>query len=183
MEFLDIKTIYTIFHIIGAVLGVGGAYVSDAIFISSTKDRVINKTEFNFMKMGSFFVWVGLFVLIISGLLLFSTNPLFYLSSSKFLIKMFIVLIILINGIFFHVIHFPRIYRHVSHHYPSSDEFMRKKKFLTISGVVSITSWTFVLILGVLRFIPISFIEALLFYVLIELVAIFIALKFFKKIF
>lgn len=183
MDFLDLKSIYTIFHVLGAVLGAGGAYVSDVIFISSTKDKTINQTEFRFMKLGSFFVWIGLIILIISGILLFSTNPAGYLASSKFLIKMFIVLIILINGIFFHVIHFPRIYRHISHHYPSSDEFMRKKKFLTMSGVISITSWTFALILGGLRFIPISFTEALFFYILFEAIAIFIALKFFKRLF
>ena len=170
-------------HVIGAVIGAGGAYLSDAIFFASTKDRTINKTEFKFMKLGSIFVWSGLALLFISGLLLFSTNPAGYMESSKFLVKMFIVFIIFVNGIFFHVFHFPKIYRHINHHYPSSDEFMRNKKLLMISGVISMTSWTFALILGGLRFIPITFTEALFVYVIFELVSIFIALRFFKKAF
>ena len=105
MEFIDLKTIYTIMHVIGAVIGAGGAYLSDAIFFASTKDRTINKTEFKFMKLGSIFVWSGLALLFISGLLLFSTNPAGYMESSKFLVKMFIVFIIFVNGIFFHVFH------------------------------------------------------------------------------
>lgn len=183
MELIDFKSLFIILHIIGAVLGAGGAYISDAIFISATKDRIINKTEFRFMKMGSIFVWTGLFMLIVSGLLLFLTNPVFYLNSSKFLIKMFIVLVIFINGLFFHLIHFPRIYRHISHHYPSSDEFMRKKKLLLISGVISFTSWTLALILGSLSSIPFSFGQALLAYVIFELLAIVIATKISPKLF
>jgi uncharacterized membrane protein len=183
MDFIDLKSIYTIFHILGAVIGAGGAYLSDAIFLSSTQDKTINKTEFRFMKLGSIFVWSGLVLLILSGALLFSTNPEGYLASSKFLLKMFIVLIIFINGIFFHIFHFPKIYRHVNHHYPSSDEFMRNKKFLIISGVISITSWTFALVLGVLRSIPITFAEGFLVYIIFEAISIFVALKFFKKAF
>jgi uncharacterized membrane protein len=183
MELIDFKSIFIIIHVFGAVIGAGGAYLSDAIFISSTRDKTINKTEFRFMKLGSIFVWSGLILLIISGILLFLTDPVGYINSSKFLIKMFIVLAIFINGLFFHIIHFPRIYRHVSHHYPSSDEFMRKKKYLLISGVISITSWTFALILGLLPSIPFTFLQAFVIYVIFELVTIFIAVRFFKKVF
>lgn len=183
MDFIEYKSIFTILHIFGAVLGAGGAYLGDAIFFSSVKDKTISKDEFRFMKLSSYFVWAGLILSIISGILLFMTNPDFYLASDKFLIKTLIVGIIFVNGIFFHIFHFPRIYRHISHHYPSSDEFMRKKKFLVISGVISITSWTAAVALGSLRSIPISFSEALITYVLFEAVAICIALTLFKKAF
>lgn len=183
MELIDFKSLFLIGHIFGAVLGAGGAYVSDAIFFSSVKDRVISKDEFRFMKLASIFVWAGLALLIISGVLLFLTDMTGYLNSSKFLIKMFIVFVIFLNGVFFHLMHFPRIYRHVSHHYPSSDEFMRKKKYLTLSGVVSITSWTFALILGSLRSIPVDFLQAFWIYLLFEAVVIFVALTLFRKAF
>lgn len=182
MEWIDAKTIYTILHIFGAVIGAGGAYVSDAMFFASVKDRVISDVELRFMRIGSMFVWIGLGILLVSGLLLFSTNVAGYLASSKFLIKMLIVGVITVNGIVFHIFHFPRLYRHVGKHYPSSEEFMRYKKLLIVSGVISITSWTFALILGGLRMIPWTFTEALVAYVCFEAVAIIGALIFTRRI-
>jgi hypothetical protein len=118
-------------------------------------------------------------------LLLFSTNPALYLESSKFLIKVLIVFVIFANGIYFHAGHLPMIHRHKDHHYPSSDEFNRKKKFLIVSGVISITSWTLTIILGSLRMIPIDFWTALAGYIIFEIVAISAALIIskYKKIF
>ena len=183
MEWLDAKTIYTIAHIFGAILGAGGAYVSDAMFFSSAKDKIISKRELQFMKIGSSFVWAGLLILIVSGALLFLTNPSGYMESSKFLIKMLIVLVILVNGVYFHARHLPILHRHADSHYTSSAEFIKNKKLLMISGVISITSWTFAVILGGLRMIPIDFVTALIIYIIFEIVAIVIATTFFKKIF
>ena len=181
MDWIDAKTIYTIIHVFGAVLGAGGAYLSDAMFFTSVKDKVISKTELHFLKIGSIFVWVGLGMLFISGLLLFSTNPAGYLESSKFMIKMLIVLIIFLNGLVFHMTHLPRIRRHAGQHYPSSDEFTRKSKLLIASGVVSMTSWTFALILGGLRTIPIDFTTALVGYLVFEIIAVSFALLISKR--
>lgn len=178
---MEAHTIYTILHILGAVLGAGGAYVSDAMFFSSVKDRVISSVELRFLRIGSLFVWVGLGILVLSGLLLFSTNPAGYLASSKFLFKMFVVLVILVNGIIFHTVHLPRIHRHAGHHYPSSDEFMRKREILIASGVVSMTSWTIALVLGVLRSVPVDFSTALFYYLAFELMAIVGTLIFSRK--
>lgn len=183
MDLIDFKTYFILFHICGAIVGAGGAYISDMIFFISTRDRTISHKEFKFMKIGSIFVWTGLTILILSGLLLFLTNPTGYLASSKFLIKMLIVLIIFLNGIFFHVLHLPVLHRHVNNHYPSSDEFMRNKRLLMISGVISMTSWTFALILGLLSSIPINFYEACIVYVLFEIVVISVAMAFFRKVF
>jgi len=181
MDWIDAKTVYTIFHIFGAIIGAGGAYVSDAMFFASIKDEVISKVELRFMKIGSTFVWVGLAILFVSGLLLFSTDPSGFLVSSKFQIKMFVVLIIFLNGLVFHMTHLPRMHRHAGHHYPSSDEFTRKSKFLIASGVVSVTSWTFSIILGSLRIIPIDFTTAFIGYILFEIVFVYTALIFAKK--
>ena len=176
MEWIDIKTVLTILHIFGAVIGAGGAYMSDAMFFSTIKDEVISGRELRFLKLGSNFVWGGLALLFLSGLGLFLTDPSGYMESSKFLIKMFIVLVIFINGIIFHLEHLPRMRRHADHHFPSSDEFNRKKKLLIASGVVSVTSWTFALILGGLRMIPIDFTTALIGFIVFEIISVTIAL-------
>lgn len=92
-------------------------------------------------------VWLGLTLLIISGALLFFMDIDKYLNSTKFLAKMTIVGIIILNGIFFHMIHLPRIQRHENNDLPSSDEFSRSVHLLIGSGTLSFLSWTIVVIL------------------------------------
>lgn len=177
MEFIDHKTLYIILHIFGAVLGAGGAFMSDAMFFSSMRDRIITHTELRFLKLGSIMVWAGLGVLLVSGLLLFSLNPAGYLASSKFLVKMTIVLIIVLNGVLFHYAHIPRISRHINHHLPSSDEFVRRSIFLVISGAISLVSWSATLVLGVLRSIPYSYTQGMLLYLIIVAAACIVAIS------
>lgn len=183
MELVDYKTFYILLHIAGAIIGAGGAFVSDFLFFSSVKDRVLSKKEIWSMKIGSRFVWFGLGILFISGALLFLTDPLGYLNSSKFLIKTFIVFIIFLNGIIFHIKHLPLLHRHADNHYPSSDEFNRKKKLLVVSGVISMSSWIFAVILGILSSIPVTFIIALGIYIAVESACIFCAVLFSKRLF
>lgn len=180
MEFLDTKTIWTIVHLIGVAAGAGGAYISDVMFFSAVKDEKIDKTEMRFLKIASSFVWVGLAILIISGLGLFLTDPAYYMESSKFLAKMSVVAILTINGLVFHFSHLPILGRHVDCHFPSSKEFMSCQPFLLTSGAISIVSWTFALIFGALRSVPYTYWQIMIFYGIILLIAEIVALKFFR---
>ena len=67
MDWIDLKTVLTILHIFGAVIGAGGAYMSDAMFFATVKDEVISNRELKFLKIGSNYDWVGLSVLFLSG--------------------------------------------------------------------------------------------------------------------
>ncbi len=154
---LTIKTVYAIVHVFGAVIGAGGAYMSDIIFLSSIKDKKISPTEMRFMKLGGTIVWIGLIILIISGIFLFYTNPESYMASTKFLSKVTIVAILFLNGILFHILHIPLIKKHTNEHLPSSKEFIKRRKWLFISGALSITSWTFALALGVIPSLPYTY--------------------------
>src|SRR3989344_4267080 len=124
LDFIEAKTIYVILHLLGAVIGMGGAFASDAIFFSSVRDGKISDTEMRFIRLGGRMVWVGLAIIIVSGFLLFSLNTERFLNSSKFMAKMTIVAIIVINGAIFHLVHIPRLHKHAGQHLPSSDEFM-----------------------------------------------------------
>jgi hypothetical protein len=176
MEWIELKTLYTIAHIFGAVLGAGAAFVSDALFFASARDRVFRTTELRFLRICSTFVWIGLGLLLISGALLFSLDPAGYLASDKFLIKMVVVLTLTVNGVIFHVSHIPRLMRHEGEHYPSSEEFRRAKPFLIASGTVSATSWALALVLGLLPTIPIPFLYALVLYLTFEVVAVILSI-------
>lgn len=176
INFIDIKTVLLIFHIFGAILGAGGAFVSDAIFFKTIRDGIIEDSELSFMKLGSKLVWLGVLILIISGIFLFYTNPTGYLASSKFLAKVTIVGIIIINGIIFHFVHIPHIYRHTGLKINESESFMKKFSFLLVSGAVSIVSWVSTVILGMLKVVPYSYIQIIGFYFVLVFVAISFAL-------
>ena len=182
LEYLDQKTIYLILHLFGAVLGAGGAYMSDLMYISATKDRILEKTEVTFLRLGSRMVWIGLALSFVSGLLLFSLDVDKYIHSSKFLVKMAIVLVLVINGVIFHVIHTPILERAINMPLKASKEFTKRSKFIYISGAISIVSWTSALILGSLRGISYSFVQGFGIYVAIVLVACIFALHARKKV-
>lgn len=157
MDFIDIRTALIMLHLFGVALGAGGAYLSDMMFFSSVKDKVISGTELRFLTIGSRAVWIGLAFLVVSGTGLFLTDIEGYMASSKFLAKMSIVGIIILNGIIFHMSHLPRMKRHTGQHFPSSDEFVRHRPLLAASGAVSLVSWTSALILGGLKMVPYSY--------------------------
>ena len=167
---MELSSLYTIFHLLGVALGLGGALMSDSMFLKSLKDMKISKTEMGFLQGGSAMVWLGLIILIISGALLFSLNTERYLDSDKFLAKMTIVGIILLNGLFLHISLVPRLRRHIEGHLPSSDEFMRKRLYLFTSGAVSLVSWLSALVLGALHKVPWSYADIMGVYLLILVV-------------
>jgi hypothetical protein len=177
METIDLKTIYTILHLFGVAIGAGGAFMSDAMYLSSVKDKRLLPTEARFLRLGGFMVWSGLFLLVISGILLFSTNPAYYLASDKFLLKMITVGIITVNGLVFHLIHLPVLHRTTDKEaMHTDDEFKKKSLMIYVSGGISAVSWSAAIILGALRSLPVSLPLGLLTYVLLILGAVAFAL-------
>jgi hypothetical protein len=144
-------------HLIGFALGFGGAMVSDAMFFSSIKDKVITHTEYRFMQLGSRLVWLGLALLLLSGIGLVFLKP-ELLSASKFLIKMVIVGVIALNGIVFHIVHLPHIVSHIHIPLYTSHTFKKRSLWLTMSGGISVVSWFSAALLGSLPGVPFSFV-------------------------
>lgn len=172
MEWIDTKTIYTIFHLFGVALGAGGSFMSDVLFVFTTKDKTLDKSELSILKIGSAVTWAGLFLLIISGALLFSLDPQGYLNSDKFILKMIIVGIITINGLIFHLVHTPHLMKLKGKKLNRSSYFNKYSKGMYYSGAISIVSWVSTLILGSLRMIPVSLAVGLIIYLSIIIFAI-----------
>lgn len=160
MEFIDAKIIYIILHLIGVILGAGGAYVSGFLFLQIIKDRNIEKSEVDIVRTTSNIVSAGIVILVISGALLFALDVPGYLASTKFLAKMSVVAIIIINGIFYHFYHFPKLVQAQTKVFK-----VREHTSIFISGAVSLVSWTVALILGSLHAVPYSYLMIMLFYV------------------
>jgi hypothetical protein len=171
LDFLELKTVYTLAHIFGAILGAGGAFASDLMFFSTIKDGRITNVELRFMRLGSRLVWVGLAVLIVSGILLVLTDPVKYLSSDKFLAKVTIVGFIIVNGIIFHLIHIPHIRNHLGVKFRESRTFIKRAPFVLASGALSFVSWVLAVTLGVIKNIPYSYTQIISAYLVIVLLA------------
>ena len=156
-EAVLLKTLYTIVHLIGVTIGAGGAFTSDAIFLSVFKDMKVNKTELRLVKVGSAMVWLGILILLVSGYLLFSLNPEGYMSSSKFLVKMTVVAVIIVNGAILHTKLFPLLDKYVNKDLSKNSKFLEYRRALITSGAISFTSWISTIILGSLRSVPLSY--------------------------
>jgi len=164
MEFFaEYKTIWTILHLLGVVVGFGAAITADTLFFKFLKDLKLSKGELDVMSWVSKVVWIGLSIILLSGILLFLSNVQGYLASSKFLIKMFIVLFIALNGTLLHFYIKPRL-KLIDWESAKHDKKRRIRKISFAAGAVSFNSWMLALILGVLDSIPIKFSVALLLY-------------------
>lgn len=178
---MEYKILFVIMHLIGVAVGAGGAYMSDLMYMSSVKDKILNDIEIRFLKLGSFMTWLGIVILLISGFLLFMTDPVSYMNSDKFILKMIIVAIIIINGFIFHFIHMPVLNFSKNTQLSDSVHFKNKGKLIYVSGAISIISWTFSIILGALRSIPISVLGGFLIYLAIVLIGSFVSVFIFNK--
>lgn len=174
-SFIEIKTLLLIVHLMGLALGVGGAFISDIIFFKAIHDWRISKTEMEFLHLGGLVVSIGLILLIISGLTMFSLEAERYLASTKFIAKMVIVAILAANAILLHNLHIPHM-KHISKKGVSTRTGFAKNRILILtSGVVSVVSWLSALVLGAFRSIPWSVEMILSIYTCVLLVGITIA--------
>ena len=155
---VDYLTVIVIAHVFGVIVGAGGAFASDLMFFNTVRDRKISKTELGFLKLGGRMVWVGLLIIVASGLLIFLTDVDKYVASDKFLAKMTIVTLLVLNGVVFHTSHIPMLGRHSSGKaFSTSKEFANKRTWLLVGGVVSMVSWLAAFILGSLKVVPYTY--------------------------
>lgn len=152
---MDIALLLTFFHIIGVAIGVGGATVSDVLFFRALKDKRISADELGLLHTLGMMLWVGLIILIASGLgfvtlqyMMSGTSS--YIVSAWFQAKMTIIAILFTNAFVMHLYVFPFMKKHVGltlTHAKVSPHF----SLLAATGVVSIVSWYSALTLGVTR--------------------------------
>lgn len=171
--FLVNKTAITIFHVLGVSLGVGGAIITDLFFFRFLKDFRISQEEADILRMLSNVIWTAIIILIVTGIGLFWPESERLLESSKFLVKITAVLVLVANGFLLNFKIAPRLMEIVfDKEYDQGQKELRYLKHLAFfSGAVSITSWLFIFVLGSLRSVPVSFGNLLLVYVGLLVVA------------
>lgn len=149
---IDIKPWTVFFHALSASLGIGATLTGDYLLMSFLRDNKVSRLESSIFKTISTLFPYILIIIIVTGMMLFGTNPDKYLHSSKFMTKMIAVTVILFNGYFLHKFVAPRLTKlDFTHH---RHELIKRLAFA--SGSVSFASWTLSYLLGSLSKIPFS---------------------------
>lgn len=161
------KTLFVILHALVAAIGLGSVVVTDTLFFQYLKDFKISPKEEETMRTISRLVWVIIGLLFITGLALYLTAPLDYIAKAKFVVKMVIFVVIVLNGFVLNIWITPVLrkiaFGHVDHQPSRHLRLMRRIAFA--SGAISLISWFSVFLLGSLRSIPVGVMTGLLVYV------------------
>lgn len=155
------KVWWVIVHNIGFILGLGSATITDIFFFRFLKDNIISQEEKETMDTLTNVIWVGLGVLIISGLALFLPEQARHAVSSKFLLKVVVVGVIVLNGLLLNMFVGPHM-RRLS--FEGTVPARRFRRLAFALGGISFTSWYLAFFLGSLRKINIDFKTALIGY-------------------
>lgn len=159
-EFLiEFKQLFTTLHVLSMSVGVGSATLTDVFFFRFLRNFKISKEEAKLMNVLSAVIWTALIAAILTGAALYLSNPAGYNATPKFLAKMIIVGVILLNGLLLNFYISPRL-THISFmHHPTYqiDYFRHFRRLAFASGAISLTSWYAALTLGSLRKLPLEF--------------------------
>jgi uncharacterized membrane protein len=155
--FLEYKTIIVILHAMSAALGLGTVLITDVFFMKFLSDYEISHGESEVLDTLSQVVWFALALLILTGIALFLPATSALLVSTKFLAKVVIVGVIIVNGVLLNLFIAPKLIDIAFGKITTPDDDMYYlRKFAFAAGAVSIVSWLATFILGSLRSIPLS---------------------------
>lgn len=171
------KGLFVFFHALAAAVGVGATTVTDVLFFKFLKDYKISKREKGIMDTMSNIIWIALGLLIITGIGLYLPRSLDLAESSKFLVKVVVVAIVILNGFVLNFVVSPKITK-ITFKKETPRNISRLRKIAFMTGAISISSWYIVFLLGSLRSIPLSFKSGILVYLSILTFAIVTSLVF-----
>ena len=157
--FQEIRPLLIIFHLFGFALGVGAATMADIFFFRFLSDLRISEQENQTLKTISQVIWVGLGLLLVSGVGIVLTDPATYFASAKFLVKMVVVSVITVNGLFLNLFITPLLVRisFGDKHPHQSGELRHERGLAFAGGAISLTSWYTAFILGFMDKAPMPF--------------------------
>jgi uncharacterized membrane protein len=144
----EYKVIITIIHILGVVIGMGTALVSDFLFSFYAHNKKLSHSETYTLKLLSNLVWGGLVIITISGIGLFLSDIEKYMESTKFLVKMSILAVLVLNG---YVLNRYVSKSMIKRGFLSYQKYTGMRKLAFACGAISVISWLSVLALGVIN--------------------------------
>ena len=157
MEALSLYVVFASAHLIGLIFGLGGVTATDMIsaYGMHFKPDMLPKAVGVF-KIISFMVWVGLFLLIASGIGLWITSIEIYgvnLSTWSFYLKLGLAGLATVNGLFLNLVVTPAFESSVKlADFTHTKEYRKAMILGFISGGISFVSWWGAFILGIYVF-------------------------------
>ena len=148
------KTFFTVIHVLTVVFGMGAAMVADVLFSFYGKDKKLVSTEISTLHILSTLVKYSLVFVVLSGIALFLSDMSTYSVSDKFLAKMTILLVIIVNGFFLNTFVWDKLKKRSF--FTSTHEKATRRIAFSL-GAVSVVSWVFVCALGVLDSVPFGY--------------------------
>ncbi len=171
----EYKSFVVVLHILFMALGLGAATLADIFFFKFLKDERISAEESDVLSTLSQVIWLSLGLVIVSGVALFLPEAVQYLSMPKFLAKMVVVGVIVVNGAFLNLYIAPKLVK-ISFgdpHNHKEGELGRARRLAFALGPISIVSWYAAFILGSLPAdTPLLFFDFLKIYLLVLIVAV-----------
>jgi len=146
----DLKSIILFFYLSGLALGVGGAWFLDMLLFKFSRG-LITKGKVDLIHFISSFVFVGLTLLWISGLLFIAYYYLYtpdFIYNPKVWAKVAVVCVLSINGYFIHSYVLNKIENGIGKSFFDVFSNPDIKRLMFIS-VISFVSWLFPIALGV----------------------------------
>lgn len=169
---VEYKGFIVLIHGIAAAVGLGAATTTDFLFFRFLKDKKISQGENDIMNSLSKVIWMALALMIITGIGIYLPQTEILNQTPKFLAKMTVLGVIIVNGFALNIVIAPRLTKiNFDKDVAAKDDagdFMRHLAFAL--GAVSITSWYFVFIMGSLRKVSLSYDVLVLIYLAVLVV-------------
>lgn len=163
------KHLFVIIHVLAVVVGMGSAIVTDILALRFGFNKVLSTFEVYIIRFLSHVVTLALAFIVLTGFLTFLSNPEGYASSVKFLTKMTVVGVLVINGYLLH----RYVFKYIGDkNIFTSPKRHRLRKLGFALGAVSLVSWVSALSLGILLHIPVSYDMAIGIYIVILTLAV-----------
>ncbi len=172
---VELKAIFIVAHFVGILISLFAVIFTDSVLLRGIKARNFDLQMISSIVHGSNIVWVGILVIVLSGSGIFLTDSARYLHASKFLAKMTIVAVLIINGVVFHRKHIPLLKKTTGQNLLGSSDFMKGSSSLFTAGAISIVSWLSAFILGSLPSLPYPYWQIVFIYLLALILAVVLA--------
>jgi len=140
MDISGILPIANILHIVGTVLGFGGAIAAAIIMLRlKTDEQRLRRGRIS--RRISPVTWVGYALLVVSGIVLTLNFEFWY--TPLFGVKHLLTAVLLVDALFIHFRYFPRYFREIG-----TPEFGKTYATMRNIGTLSVTCWVIILIIS-----------------------------------
>lgn len=143
-ESLSLRDAWLVLHLASFAIGTGTAIFTDILFVRAIRRPAAGRWNAEVMSVGSVVIWSVLLLIVISGVALTLPRAGELLRSARFLTKMFVVAVIVVNGARLHLVLTPRLteaFFRVGATSAGSVALPALRRQAFVAGAVSSSSW------------------------------------------